>query len=511
MPTGIKPQTLRLLLVEDSVDDAELVVAELTLAGFDVAVTRVESAEEMGLALQSQVWDAIISDYSLPVFSAEAALAMLKAYRLDLPFIVVSGYVGEETAVGLMKAGADDFLTKGQLARLAPALERELRDAAMRRERRADRQRVEANEKLLRAMSSAMGDGILVLDQNNRLIFMNPEAERLLGWSEPELASRDLHDTIHSHRENGTPHSRETCPILNMSSLGGLYRCYDDIFVRKDGQLVAVSYVVTPIMEQGEIVATVTVFQDISARKQMENELRESRSQLRALSMFLQTVREEERKRIARELHDELGQALTALKIDLEWLDTRYVAEDARVAGKLRSMGQVLGKTVESVRRIAEDLRPGMLDDLGLAAAIEWQVEQFQDRTGICCALTMNRDEFELDDHVATSVFRIVQEALTNVARHAGAGSVSISVEEGDDEIRLEVRDNGKGFQPGPKKRSYGLLGIRERVNMLGGEMEVLSKPGDGTSVRAAIPLQPAETEHGHEIPAVRTTGYLTV
>lgn len=495
MPEGVNPHPLRLLLVEDSADDAELVVAELTRAGFEVAATRVESASEMEAALQSHAWDAIIADYSLPAFSAEAALATLKASQLDLPFIIVSGHIGEETAVALMKAGAHDFVMKGKLARLAPALQRELREAAMRRQRHETQERTEANEKLLRAMSSAIGDGILVLDQKNCLIFMNPEAERLLGWTEHELANRDLHDTIHSHSENGVPNSRETCPILAMTKLGGLYRCHDDVFVRKDGQLISVSYVVTPILEQGEIVATVTVFQDITARKQMENELRESRGQLRALSMFLQTVREEERKRIARELHDELGQSLTALKIDLDWLQARHVAQDAKVAGKLLSMGQVLGKTVESVRRIAEDLRPGMLDDLGLAAAIEWQVEQFQERTGIRCELAMNRDEFELDDRVATSVFRIIQEALTNVARHAEADAVSIAVEENDGKIRLEVRDNGKGFQPGPKKRSYGLLGIRERVNMLGGEVEILSKPGDGTSVRATIPLQAAEID----------------
>ena len=235
--------------------------------------------------------------------------------------------------------------------------------------------------------------------------------------------------------------------------------------------------------------ATVTVFQDITARKQMENELRESRKQLRALSMFLQTVREEERKRIARELHDELGQALTALKIDLDWLEARCSNMDGRVAEKFRSMDAILGKTVESVRSIAEDLRPGMLDDLGLAAAIEWQVEKFQERTAIQCELSMNRDEFELDERVATSVFRIVQEALTNVARHAAASKVRIVVEERDDEIHLEISDNGKGFQAGPKKRSYGLLGIRERVNMLGGAVEISSQPGAGTAVRATIPL----------------------
>jgi signal transduction histidine kinase len=216
---------------------------------------------------------------------------------------------------------------------------------------------------------------------------------------------------------------------------------------------------------------------------------------LRELSMFLQTVREEERKRIARELHDELGQALTALKIDLDWLEARCGNTEARVAEKFRAMKNLLGKTVESVRSIAEDLRPGMLDDLGLAAAIEWQAEKFQERNNIQCELRMNRDEFELDDRVATSVFRIVQEALTNVVRHAAASKVFVVLEQRADEIHLEISDDGKGFQAGPKKRSYGLLGIRERVNMLGGSVDIHSQPAAGTTVRASIPLHGREQE----------------
>ena len=495
MQTRLTTSDLRLLLVEDSTDDAELVIAQLGSAGFSVISTRVETAEEMQTALQSGVWDAVLSDYNLPKFSTEAALKILQSHQLDIPFIIVSGCIGEETAVALMKAGAHDFVMKGKLARLAPALQRELREAVLRSERRQAQEKLAASEKFLRTMTAALGEGILVQDTHSRLVFMNPEAERLLGWREAELSLRNIHDTIHKVRGNGTPHAREACPILNVSLTGDVYRSYDDVFVRRDGQPFSVAYVATPIIEHGTVVATVTVFQDITARKQMENELRESRKQLRALSMFLQTVREEERKRIARELHDELGQALTALKIDLDWLEARCGNTAVRVTEKFSAMKILLGKTVESVRSIAEDLRPGMLDDLGLAAAIEWQVEKFQERNNIQCELSMNRDEFELDDRVATSVFRIVQEALTNVVRHAGASKVHVVLEQRDDEIHLEISDNGKGFQVGPKKGSYGLLGIRERVNMLGGSVDIHSRPAAGTSVRASIPLHGKELE----------------
>ena len=146
--------------------------------------TRVETAAEMEAALQSGVWDAVLSDYNLPSFSTEAALPMLQSRKLDIPFIIVSGCIGEEVAVTLMKAGAHDFVMKGKLARLAPALQRELREAVLRRERRQAQERLADSEKFLRTMTAALGEGILVQDQSSRLIFMNPEAERLLGWNE---------------------------------------------------------------------------------------------------------------------------------------------------------------------------------------------------------------------------------------------------------------------------------------------------------------------------------------
>lgn len=470
MSDGVMPAELKLLMVEDSTDDVELVVAELELAGLRVSATRVESAEQMRAALQAQAWSAVISDFNLPAFSTLEALEILHSLQLDLPFIIVSGCIGEETAVALMKAGAHDFVMKGNLTRLAPALQRELREASMREERRQAQLQLETSEKFLRAMTAALGDGILVQDSQSRLLFMNPEAERLLGWTEAELASRDVHDTIHYLHSGGGLHPKEACPILSVTSMGGVYRSYDDVFVRKGGEVFPVAYVVTAVVEQGEVVAAVTAFQDITARKQMEDELRESRRQLQSLSMFQQTAREEERKRIARELHDELGQALTALKIDLDWLKHRQLAEDRRAAEKLVAMEQVLGRTVDSVRRIAEDLRPGMLDDLGLAASIEWQVEQFRQRTGLACDLVMNCDEFDVADSVAICVFRIVQEALTNVARHSQAQHVGVNVCMENGDISLEVEDDGQGFLPGEsKKRSFGLLGIRERVAMLGG------------------------------------------
>ncbi len=226
---------------------------------------------------------------------------------------------------------------------------------------------------------------------------------------------------------------------------------------------------------------------DITEGKEMAQNLAKSRELLREFTAHRDAVMEEEQKRIARDIHDELGQSLTALKIDLDSL--REHTYDQGGDAKVQRMQDILDKTVDSVRRITGRLRPGMLDDLGLAAAIEWQVEKFAVLTGIPCELIMNRDDFELDERMSISIYRIIQEALTNVSRHAFASRVQVSLLQQDGEIVLEVRDDGRGFQAAEKQRSYGLLGIKERVHILGGKVKIDSKAGSGTLLRVNIPL----------------------
>lgn len=246
----------------------------------------------------------------------------------------------------------------------------------------------------------------------------------------------------------------------------------------------------------GQIRRFISIFSDITQRKRNEDELarqrlrlEESEARLRELAEFLQTVREEERTRIARELHDELGQALTALRIDLRWLSGKSGSLGEPAAGRVAAALGVVEQSIVSLRRISEDLRPAMLDSLGLAAAVEHHLTKFSERTGVVGELRMNREEFELDDRVATAVFRVVQEALTNVARHAGASQVTVAIDEADDAIGLIVHDNGRGFAAAAGK-TFGLLGMRERIAMLGGHLEIDSQPGRGTRIVARIPLR---------------------
>ena len=229
-----------------------------------------------------------------------------------------------------------------------------------------------------------------------------------------------------------------------------------------------------------------------SQHRRAEEQLRESHERLRALSVYLQTVREEERTRIAREVHDELGQALTSCKLDLSWIANKLPSDLKPLLDKTRSLTAHIDSTIQTVRRISSELRPGVLDHLGLVAAIEWQANEFQNRTGIKCDLRARVREPLPDQDLSTTFFRIFQETLTNVIRHAGATHVAVDLKEADGRITLEVKDNGRGIarEDISNTKSMGLLGMRERASLLGGVFRIGSLPGGkGTRVRVSIPL----------------------
>jgi signal transduction histidine kinase len=230
--------------------------------------------------------------------------------------------------------------------------------------------------------------------------------------------------------------------------------------------------------------------------KRAEQELRASSEQLRNLAAHLLSVREEERTRISREVHDELGQSLTAVKMDLAWLAGRLPRGNSQMLKRIRSTRQLADSIIQSIRRISTELRPGILD-LGLAAALEWQMQDFEARTGIQCKLRLlTQDVFA--SNVSTALFRILQETLTNVARHAKATQVEVVKQRLQDRLVLRIRDNGRGFDPADPSlsKSLGLLGMRERAAILGGQVNISSAPGKGTTVTAWIPL-PSPEESG--------------
>jgi len=239
------------------------------------------------------------------------------------------------------------------------------------------------------------------------------------------------------------------------------------------------------------------VVTDITDRKRAEEKLRGSREQLRNISGRLQSLLEEERSRISREIHDELGQSLTALKLDLSSIRRKVLAEGlAEQSGKVHEAELAVSGIIRTVRKIATDLRPGILDELGIVAAIEWVAKNFQRGTGISCKVTGQGADQISDPALSTAIFRIVQEALTNVSRYSAASKVKVSLERKGDTLNVEVKDNGIGIMEGKifDPKSLGLIGIRERVLLLGGEARISGSPGEGTSVRVILPMEKGAT-----------------
>ncbi len=243
--------------------------------------------------------------------------------------------------------------------------------------------------------------------------------------------------------------------------------------------------------DQGLPVRALGTCQDVTERKKVETELQYSYQQLQELTAHLHRVREEERTRIAREIHDELGQQLTGLKMDASWIGKKIAMEDKSVKEKLGNMISLIDETVKTVRRIASELRPGILDDLGLLPALEWQCEEFEKRTGIKSHFQTDLSDFNPERNLSTNIFRLYQEALTNIARHANATSVETLVEQRDGHLWLIIRDNGQGFdlEEVKKKHSLGLIGMKERALMLRGELSIESDTSAGTVIILKIPL----------------------
>ncbi len=225
----------------------------------------------------------------------------------------------------------------------------------------------------------------------------------------------------------------------------------------------------------------------------MANDQKEGlQEQFRSLSAYLQEVREEERKSIAREIHDELGQALTTIKLELSLLREEVIHDATAANSRIQSLKKMVDDTIQSVKQIITKLRPGLLDDLGLTAAIEWQANEFQHRTGIVCEVSVDSDEKGIDPEISTAMFRIFQETLTNITRHSGATRVKVELRNMENSIELKVEDNGRGIthQEISDPKSFGLIGIRERTQYLGGTVEISGVLDHGTTIIVRLPSQ---------------------
>jgi two-component system, NarL family, sensor histidine kinase UhpB len=492
----ITQPVLRALVVEDSELDFELLVAHLKRHYRGLTTTRVEDEATLRAAFSRQVWDIVLADHNLPRFSSSDALQLTKQFAADLPFIIVSGLIGEDVAVDAMHSGADDYVKKDQLGRLIPAIERSRQAAEIRRLKHEAETSLEEKRSQLAAITANMPGVIFQLEQANddapiRLAYVSDAAAKFLGLDDGKFRT---HDRIWQQ-------------LFAPEDLAGLIELLhqsriEQKVLRWEGRLGMrwlpagerrarwVELAATPRTTRDGKTLFDGVLIDITQHKRTEGLLARSRQQMRELSAHLEHVKEQERAAIAREVHDDIGGTLTGLKVDVAWLRKHFDQEPA-VLGKLEDMETLVNTAFDASKRIMLTLRPSVLD-FGIVPAMEWLVQEFKQRHATACAFECNSDDLPLAADVSSALFRILQESLTNIAKHARATHVEVQLFADDDMVSLEVSDNGVGFDIDARAKpgAFGIRGIHERVEQLNGWIEIHSRQNSGTTLMLSVPRE---------------------
>ena len=479
----------KILVVEDDSAVADLIARYLQRLGYEVAACVATGEEAMAQAEKTHP-DLALMDISLRGQLDGVETAQRLRTRFDLPVVFLTGLADDATVKRSHEAKAFGYLLK-------PFRQDDLKgsiDLAL------SKHQVESKlrriERWFSAAIKSIGDAVITIDEAANVTFLNPVAEALTGWTLDECLGVPL-ERVFQVQYEGTAAPGQGL-VRRSPAEGAVFNFSRHTTLKaRDGTAIAIECSAAPIRnEQKAIIGSVLVFRDITERKRVEEEIRRSREQLRSLAAHVEKVREEERTRIAREIHDELGQMLTGLKMDLSWIGKRLpsIADEAirqTFAGKAASMTELLDHMVKTVRKISAELRPGVLDDLGLVPALEWQARDWQARTGIECTVESNLGERPVPAEHGTALFRIFQETLTNVARHAQATHVQGRLGLDKDWLVMEIKDNGRGISEDEQRqtKSFGLLGMKERATMLGGKVTIRGLPGNGTTVSVRIPL----------------------
>lgn len=522
--------SLRILIVEDSENDTLLMLRELRCRGYEPIHERVESLEAMETALKDadargEPWEVVVSDYYMPRFQALDALKVLQRLGYDLPFVVVSGKVGEEAAVETMRGGAHDYVTKDNMARLAPLIERETREAAVRRKsEKAEgqlRQSVDALIAIYEASqllsstleSEEIGARLLKIMQrisslSTAVISMPDERGQLQVWRsigleslwsrvryEPEAQAK-LYEVLESgeYRLLQLRH-----PTRSKEFLSTLYL---PLRIRERTLGVLEVYGATTLGNSSMVETEILISLASKAASALENarlygELSEREGRLQELVGKLITTQEEERRRVAYEVHDGLTQVAVAAYQHLQAFTRHHPDGSLQGQEMLDKAVELIRHTIEESRRVIADLRPTALDDFGLVVALRLQADALREEGWDVVYEEKVGDE-RLPATVETALYRLAREALTNVRKHAETDKLQIEVGRDEHSAWLKVQDWGKGFDPaelsavGPGER-IGVSGMRERAALIGGELEIHSEGGLGTSVTVRVPLQMSE------------------
>ena len=482
---------MRILMVEDNPGDVRL-LREHLVGNRSLEVFQLVHADRLGPALESldkASFDAVLLDLSLPDSQGVATLTTMHAAKPGMPIVVMTSLDDEVLGLQLLQSGAQDYLVKAEVT--ASLLRRSLRYAVERKRAEVELRR---SEIFLESIVENIPHMIFVKDASQlRFVRINKAGEELLGHTRQNLIGKSDYELFPKEEADFfTGADRDVlrnCKVLDIPE--------EPILTMAKGQRCLHTKKIPILDENGQPLYLLGISEDITERKRAETQLQRSFELLRTLSQRLDVVREEERTRISRELHDELGVRMTCMKMDLSRLQAMLresLFPREKMEEKIRSMSAEADSTIAEVQRLAAELRPGVLDDLGLVAAIEWQCQDFERRSGIRCLCEASFDQIMISPSRATAAFRICQEALTNVARHAKATFVRVLIKEKGDDVLIEIQDNGQGIPPEKLNDagSLGLLGMKERSMAIGGWLDIAGWPGKGTTVTLRLRCQDA-------------------
>ena len=484
---NIAEKPLKVLILEDSILDVDLIRAKLKndFHFIDrVVYNRIAFIEEVN----SFQPDIILSDYSMPQFNGLEALEILKNSEINCPFIIITGALDEETAVSCIKAGANDYLVKDRLIRLPSAIRQSLQQHRITIEKEATLKALEESIRNFLSLGMASPDYVFLISRYGDIKYSNRDEL----FNKKVKKGQNIFDKINHVLENKIKIGIEeavlkgknnafTIELILDSKTRFFYRCKISLVYSDDNHS-----------------EFMLLLNDITDVEEVKIDLEISHLRLTELLNRLEFVRDDEKKRISLEIHDQLGQELTANKLGLFYLKKQIdknqndfeKANELKI--KIESLIELSGSTIQTVRRIAHQLRPIILDDLGLVSALEWMIKNFNENTDISWSLNVVFPEIEFNKEFSLAAFRVVQETTTNVIRHANANICIVSFNCKEDCFSIKVYDDGVGFDPKLKrgKGELGLFGIEERIKPWKAELKIASEINTGTHVMVSFPMK---------------------
>ncbi len=477
-------ERLHFLLLEDDPMDVEFIEMTIRRAGLVFETTHATDREEFLDAITHTHFDIVLADNSLPQFNSVEALELLQEKQPDTPFILVTGTVSEEFAVHIIHLGADDYILKKNMQRLPSAISTAIEKRRITREKQDALKELALSESKYKLLfENSPMPMMLFMKSDYAITDVNKAAVDHYGYSREEFLQMSALD-IRPDEEKEAFKQRVDIKIENNYGQG-IWR-----HKKKSGDMIHVEIHAHDHLHN-ELPARLVLINDVTEKLRIEEKLQETLEETRRLASSLESIREEERARISRDIHDQLGQILTALRIDLSRAKNSLKPEDTLQLERITAAIETTNEVIATVRKIASSLRPALLDDMGLGAALEWQAREFRKNTSIPCFFIEEGIDDTISSEVTIALFRLYQEALTNVSRYAEATKVLTSIKRTDSKIVLNITDNGKGFDVDAvkAKKTLGIVGMKERILLLKGVFDMQSTIGKGTSITVTVNL----------------------